>query len=49
MCVQIVWQIANGRGWFQHRDGVAVMVNHVMMGDGRRAEETAAEEREMCV
>jgi hypothetical protein len=33
-----------------HRDGPpAVMVNHVMMGDGRRAEETAAEERERCV
>ena len=32
-----------------HRDGApAVMVNHVM-GDGRRAEETAAEERERCV
>ncbi len=33
-----------------HRDGApAVMVNHVMMGDGRRAEETAAEERERDV
>ena len=30
-----------------HRDGApAVMVNHVMMGDGCHAEETAAEERE---
>ncbi len=46
MCVQIVRQIAYGRGWFQHRDGAAVMVNHVMMGDGRRAEETEAEETE---
>ena len=33
-----------------HRDGApAFMVNRVMMGDGRRAEETAAEERERCV
>ena len=33
-----------------HRDGaLAVMVNHVMMGDGRRTEETAAEERERDV
>ncbi len=26
MCVQILRQIANDRGWFQHRDGAAVMV-----------------------
>jgi hypothetical protein len=26
MCVQILHQIANDRGWFQHRDGAAVMV-----------------------
>jgi hypothetical protein len=33
-----------------HRDGaLAVMVNHVMMGDERRAEETAAEERDVCL
>jgi hypothetical protein len=25
VCVQIVCQIANVRGWFQHHDGAAVM------------------------
>ena len=46
MCVQILRLFANDRGWFQHRNGAAVMVNHGD-GDGRRAERERR--REMCV
>ena len=48
MCVQILRLFANDRGWFQHRNGAAVMVNHGDGdGDGRRAERERR--REMCV
>ena len=51
MCVQLVCWIVNDRGWFQHRDGAVVMVNH---GDGwwaagmrRRGERRR--ERDVCL
>ena len=44
MCVQILRQIANDRGWFQHRNGA-------MMGEGQASCEggESGGERERCV